>query len=76
VKIVQPHHKETAMTADTVKARLRAEGITITQWAREHGYDRVAVYRVLGGQYRGHYGEAHEIAVKLGLKSEPEKLAA
>lgn len=64
------------MTSDTVKARLKAEGKTITQWAVEHGYPRVDVYRVLGGQYRGNYGKAHEIAVKLGLKPDPEKLAA
>lgn len=56
------------MTADTVKQRLRAQGKTITQWATENNYRREEVYRVLGGQYRGNYGRAHEIAVALGLK--------
>lgn len=56
------------MNAETVKQRLRAEGKTITQWAHEHGFPRTEVYRVLGGQYRANYGQAHDIAVKLGLK--------
>lgn len=62
------------MTSDQVKARLRRQGKTITQWATEHGYPRVAVYRVLNGIDKAHFGRAHEIAVKIGLKS--EQLAA
>lgn len=58
------------MTRDQiVKNRLRAQGKTITQWAEEHQYPRAAVYRVLNGVDKCHYGRAHEIAVKLGLKS-------
>lgn len=65
------------MTRDQiVKHRLRAQGKTITQWAVENDYPRSAVYRVLNGVDKAHYGRAHEIAVKLGLKAEPEKLAA
>lgn len=62
------------MTSDQVKSRLRRQGKTITQWAAEHGYPRVAVYRVLNGIDKAHFGRAHEIAVKIGLKS--EQLAA
>ncbi|ODC05245.1 DNA-binding protein [Terasakiispira papahanaumokuakeensis] len=57
------------MTPDEVKARLQDQGITITQWAADHGYTRNAVYRVLNGFDKAKYGKAHEIAVKLGLKS-------
>lgn len=66
------------MTRDqVVKNRLRAQGKTITQWAEEHKYPREAVYRVLNGVDKCHYGRAHEIAVKLGLKSAtPDQLAA
>ena len=65
------------MTSDQVKTRLRRQGKTITQWAAEHGYPRVAVYRVLNGIDKAHFGRAHEIAVKLGLKTvDPEQLAA
>ena len=63
------------MTAEQVKHRLRRQGITVTAWAAEHGYSRNAVYRVLNGQYKAFYGQAHEIAVKLGMKPD-ERLAA
>lgn len=56
------------MTADQVKARFRREGKTFSSWAREHGYSPNKVIRVLNGFDKGHYGQSHEIAVKLGLK--------
>lgn len=56
------------LTPDQVKQRFRAAGITFTTWAREHGYPRHEVYRVLNGVTKAHYGRAHEIAVKLGIK--------
>ncbi|RLM25341.1 DNA-binding protein [Brenneria alni] len=57
------------MTPEQVKNRFQQRGITVTQWARENGYSREAVYRVLNGITKAKYGQAHEIAVKLGLKS-------
>lgn len=63
------------MTADKIKAHLRAQGKTLTQWSQEHGYPRSAVYRVLNGVDKAHYGRAHEIAVKIGLK-QADQLAA
>lgn len=64
------------MTAQTFKARLHAQGKTITQWAEENGFNRLDVYRVLNGVYKANYGRAHEIAVRAGLKTDPNKLAA
>lgn len=64
------------MSSEQVKRRFRQQGKTFTDWARENGYTRNEVYRVLNGQAKAHYGRAHEIAVKLGLKQAPEKLAA
>ncbi len=66
------------MTTDQIKQQFRQRGETITQWAQRHGYKRSAVYRVLNGQEKGFYGQAHEIAVKLGMKpaAEPDRLAA
>lgn len=63
------------MTPAQVKARFRQEGKTIAQWAEENGYKRGSVYRVLNGFDKAHYGRAHEIAVKLGMKK-TEQLAA
>jgi gp16 family phage-associated protein len=62
------------MSPSQVKSKFRREGKTFTEWAVEHGYPRNAVYRVLNGFDKANYGRAHEIAVKLGLKS--EQLAA
>lgn len=64
------------MSAEQIKKRFRQQGITFTEWAASNGYTRNEVYRVLNGQAKAHYGRAHEIAVKLGLKTDPEKLAA
>lgn len=56
------------MTPDQIKHRLREQGKTISAWARERGYPRQEVYRVLNGQTKAYYGQAHQIAVDLGLK--------
>ncbi|MFE8103585.1 DNA-binding protein [Brenneria goodwinii] len=56
------------MTPEQVKNRFQQRGMTVTQWAQENGYSREAVYRVLNGITKAKYGQAHEIAVKLGLK--------
>lgn len=57
------------MTPEQVKTRFQQRGMTVTQWAQENGYSREAVYRVLNGITKAKYGQAHEIAVKLGLKA-------
>ena len=64
------------LTADQVKARLRARGETICDWADTHGYPRDMVYRVLGGFHKAHRGRGHEIAVALGMKLDHKKLAS
>jgi gp16 family phage-associated protein len=56
------------MTPEQVKRSLRDQGKTISSWAQENGFPRQEVYRVLNGQAKAYYGQAHEIAVKLGLK--------
>lgn len=57
------------LTAEQIKLNFRATGKTLTQWAEEHGFNRNAVYRVINGFDKAHYGRAHEIAVALGMKS-------
>ncbi|PIV87606.1 MAG: DNA-binding protein [Hydrogenophilales bacterium CG17_big_fil_post_rev_8_21_14_2_50_63_12] len=63
------------MTPQQIKSKFRREGKTFTEWAAEHGYPRNAVYRVLNGFDKANYGRAHEIAVKLGMKT-PDQIAA
>lgn len=57
------------MTPEQVKAKFRAQGKTFSEWARTNGFRPNQVTRVLNGFDKGHYGKAHDIAVKLGLKS-------
>lgn len=56
------------LTGEQAKARIRAQGITTTEWAIKHGYNRREVYRVLNGQLKANFGTAHQIAVDLGMK--------
>ncbi len=65
------------MTPDQIKTQFRQRGLTFSQWARDNGYTPHAVYRVLNGFDKAHYGKAHDIAVKLGMKKLPtEQLAS
>jgi gp16 family phage-associated protein len=65
------------MTPKSFKAWLRSQGKTIRQWADEHGFPPRAVYRVLNGLDKAHFGRAHDIAVAAGLKdSGTDRIAA
>lgn len=61
------------MTADQVKARFEAEGVSIAEWARKRGYNLHTVYAVLSGRLKCKRGVCHQIATDLGLKREPRK---
>jgi gp16 family phage-associated protein len=43
-------------------------GTTVTDWARERGFDRGLVYSILNGRCLARRGASHRIAVALGLK--------
>lgn len=64
----------TPRTREQIKADFAALGITLSQWARENGFDRTTVYAVINGYSRGSYGNAHAIAVALGMKAPPDEL--
>ena len=64
------------MTPEKLKEQFLARGETFSDWAKANGYPRDYVYGVLNGRCKARRGLGHEIAVKLGLKSAPEKLAA
>lgn len=59
-----------AVTVTAAEARewFRLHGISITKWARHHGFPPAQVYAVLGQRTRGDRGDAHRIAVALGIK--------
>lgn len=48
-----------------------ARGLTVAEWSREHGFPPNAVYRVLSGHSLAMRGNAHKIAVALGVKVVP-----
>lgn len=54
---------------DRVRQSFRDAGISITEWANAHGFARMTVVDVLRGHRAGHRGEAHRVAVALGLKN-------
>ena len=56
-------------TAQQVRAEFREAGVTVAEWARANGFERMTVVDVLHGRRAGNYGEAHRVAVALGLKA-------
>lgn len=50
---------------------LARHGVTITQWARRHGFKPTVVGSLLAGRTQGNWGQAHGAAVALGLKPAP-----
>lgn len=59
------------MTIDQFKASLRARGVTLAQWADQHGFARILVYRTMAGVIKGHFGIGHLILVAAGVKPNP-----
>ena len=57
-------------TRQQVRSELVLQGKTVVQWAKEHGFPVRSVRAVLYGQNQGRYGQAHVIAVSLGLKDQ------
>lgn len=64
------------MTPSSFKAHLRRHGKTIRQWSDENGFPPRAVYRVLNGLDKAHFGRAHEIAVAAGIKQPADQQLA
>ena len=55
-------------TAAQAKAWLEHQGKSVQEFAREHGVDPATTYQVLAGRKKGKRGEAHKVAVLLGMK--------
>lgn len=52
----------------SARERLRREGVTVADWAKRNRFPLHAVRAVLYGRNKGNYGQAHRIAVALGVK--------
>ncbi|AAU36720.1 unknown [[Mannheimia] succiniciproducens MBEL55E] len=57
----------TVKTANQIKLEFHQQGKTISSWAKENGYSRTDVSRVINGLAKGQRGKTLEIAVKLGM---------
>lgn len=55
-------------TADEARAELQRQGVSISRWAIANGFSTNLVFEVLAGRKKCLRGQAHAIAVKLGLK--------
>lgn len=58
----------TLRTADDVRAELQRKGISVSSWAVANGYSTTLVFEVLAGRKKCIRGQAHNIAVSLGMK--------
>ena len=61
-------------TAEEVRNAFKEGGVTITEWAAKNGFSRRAVYAALSGQTHGLRGQAHRVALALGLKTQAPPL--
>ena len=60
--------KKGLKTPEEVRAEFESRGEPIAEWARQNGFPPLRVYDVVQGRTLGVRGEAHRIAVALGIK--------
>ena len=56
-------------TQHQVTLEFRTSGRSIAEWARLNGFNVNIVYQVLRGERKAIRGQAHDIAVRLGIKN-------
>lgn len=54
---------------ERAKQHFYASGTSVAEWARAKGFNLQLTYSVLSGRLRAKRGQAHHIAVALGLKA-------
>lgn len=59
---------QNAKSAEEVRKTLRLQGLTISQWADNHGFKVRTVEAILRGERKAHFGIGRSIAVALGMK--------
>ncbi len=58
----------TLKTRNQVRAELNRKGMSVAEWARLHKVSAAQTYQFLDGKKKGLRGQAHRIAVLLGVK--------
>ena len=56
-------------TPEEIRREFAVRGIAVSSWAREMGFSPGLVHQVLAGRLRCVRGQAHQVAVVLGLKA-------
>ena len=56
-------------TPEEIRREFAIRGIAVSSWAREMGFSPGLVHQVLAGRLRCVRGQAHQVAVLLGLKA-------
>lgn len=56
-------------TAAEARAWFSEQGLSISEWCREHGFGLSLTRQILAGGKPCHRGQSHQIAVKLGMKA-------
>ncbi|MGV3725083.1 DNA-binding protein [Hydrogenophaga sp.] len=65
----------TSFSADQIsraRSEFRQAGVSISDWAKQHGVPPSLVYSVLSGKSQCTRGRSHQVAVLLGLKAPPQ----
>ena len=65
-------HSMTLKTPEQARAWFVSNGVSVREWSRKHGFHYEIVYSVLRGKTKGRFGQAHHIAIALGIKEPPE----
>jgi gp16 family phage-associated protein len=60
-------------TPESVRRTFRAYGVCGSEWARSIGVPPQTLRDLLGGRALGNRGNAHRVAIALGLKPDPER---
>lgn len=55
-------------TRDQARQHLDRLGLSVAKWARQNNVSQAMTYEVLQGRKQGKWGEAHRVAVLLGIK--------
>lgn len=59
---------EITKEVERVRSEFEANGLSVSGWAKRHGFSQALVYQILSGKRKPVRGESHRIAVALGLK--------
>lgn len=62
-----------AKSIEEVKKEFFDKGITVKDWAKEHGFNPDIVYKIFHNNRVPIRGISHKIAVKLGIKDAPKE---